>query len=112
MVTPSEQEGVCGVALSQNKASVVTPYQEVSTYKNKREEAAQTSRGPFPAYVKRPNAKELEAIMEIRTESGHARKDYLEFIDLRDAGRIPKGMTWEKWREMSADDRKKALKAA
>lgn len=35
VVTPSVQEGVCGDTFRPNKASVVTPYQEVSTYKNK-----------------------------------------------------------------------------
>lgn len=104
--------GAPGCVTSAKVANPGATLKEVIQEKSKEANPAQTSRGPFPAYAKRPNAKELEAIMEIRTESGHARKDYIEFIDLRDAGRIPKGFTWEKWREMSAEDRQRALKAA
>lgn len=38
VVTPSGTEGVCGDTFRPKKASVVTPYQEVKTYKKKREE--------------------------------------------------------------------------
>jgi hypothetical protein len=87
--------------------------QEVSTYKNKREEEkpAQNSRGYIPVHFKKQTAKEMEAIMQIESPEG-PRKDYLEFIEYRNAGKIPKGMNWEKWKKLSLEERQKLLRAA
>lgn len=48
MVTPSEAEGVCGVAFRPNKASVVTPYKEVLQEVKLKKKAAQPQRAPHP----------------------------------------------------------------
>lgn len=39
-------------------------------------------------------------------------RDYLEFVALRDAGKLPKGMTWEVWRKLTPKMREEALRAA
>lgn len=46
--------------------------------------------------------------LEIKIEKP-VRPDYLEFVRLRDAGKTPKGMTWETWRTYSPDERQKLL---
>jgi hypothetical protein len=69
---------------------------------------APTPRGPHSVFRRDSRtAKEMEGFMEINTKNGYARKDYLEFIALRDAKKLPVGMTWEKWRQMPVDERKK-----
>jgi Helix-turn-helix domain len=35
------------------------------------------------------------------------RKDYLEYVALKNEGRIPKSITWEMWEQMTEDRRKK-----
>jgi hypothetical protein len=111
-VSASMPEAAPSVRLEQNKRHPVSPYQEVSTYKNKRKEErpAQTSRVFFSSYGKRPKARELEGIMQI--EANGARKDYQEFVDLRDARKLPRGMNWNKWQKLSPAEREQALKAA
>lgn len=44
-------------------------------------------------------------------EGGAVKKEYKEFLALRDEHRIPKSVTWEAWRQMTKDQRKK-LQAA
>lgn len=92
-------------------ASSVTPNPSFNRPKSK--DTAQTSRGSFPVYVKKQTAKEMEGIMDIRTESGGVSKAYQEFVDLRNAGKIREGVTWQMWRTATPEKREtEYLKAA
>jgi hypothetical protein len=104
--------GAPGCVTSAKVANAGATLKEVIQEKGKEAKPAHNSRGSFPAYAKKPNARELEGFMEIRTENGSARKEYLDFVNLRDAGKIPKGVTWAKWRELSTEERQKIARAA
>ena len=45
----------------------------------------------------------------VESPRGSVKEGYQEFIDLRSAGRLPQGMTWKAWQELSAEDRQSIL---
>jgi hypothetical protein len=71
---------------------------------------ARSARGFSPSYAKKPKATELEGIMQI--EADGVRKDYLEFVALRDRGKLPRGMNWDKWQKLTPEQRQEVLRAA
>lgn len=79
--------------------------------KDKEVRPAHKSRGSHHLPLRPKNGKELEGIMEIITQ-GPPRKDYLEFLELRAKGKLPKRMTWEKWRDLTPQQKQKKLQAA
>lgn len=85
---------------------------EVKQEKGEEVRRAQNSRGCPPHFKRRKNGRELEGIMEITTTGKGPRKDYVEFLELRNAGKIPNGINWEKWRDLKPEERQRLLKAA
>lgn len=97
---------------------------EVIQEKSKEQTRAEPRRAdrPSPEQVRKVEAKQKRLskeeagwregqLMEIVTQ-GLPRKDYLEFLDLRDAGKLPKGTTWDKWRDLTPQQKQRVLKAA
>lgn len=70
VVSPSSSEGVCGVALSAQKASVVTPYQEVKQEELQEKNTAQVRRVHTPEQIRQIEAKQkrLQDESELRKE--------------------------------------------
>lgn len=79
--------------------------------KDKEVRPAHKSRGSHHLPLRPKNGKELEGIMEIITQ-GPPRKDYLEFLELQAKGKLPKRMTWEKWRDLTPQQKQEKLQAA
>lgn len=42
-------------------------------------------------------------------KGGSVRKDYLEFLQLRNTGRISRDVNWSKWEPLSEGERKRLL---
>lgn len=129
-VTRDPRAGVTHDVRPPTLASPMTPpaLQEVLLQEEKKQEAerpaaapprrAQNARQfkPFPREVREAKARAEARVGTGPSQGGDVdakpKEGYLDFVQLRDKGRIPKGVTWTIWQTMTEDQRAAAIEKA